>query len=44
MSLFDIGGGETDESPVFDDRLPIPDLEFAKSERLRGRRRCSAST
>ena len=25
----------TDDSPVFDDRLPIPDLEFAKSERLR---------
>ena len=35
MSLFDLGGGDTDDSPVFDDRLPIPDLEFEKSERLR---------
>ena len=35
MSLFDLGGGATDDSPVFDDRLPIPDLEFDKSERLR---------
>ena len=34
MSLFDLGG-PTDDSPVFDDRLPIPDLEYAKSERLR---------
>ena len=35
MSLFDLGGGATDDSPVFDDRLPIPDVEFDKSERLR---------
>jgi DNA polymerase-3 subunit alpha len=35
MSLFDLGGGDGDDSPVFDDRLAIPDLEFAKSERLR---------
>ena len=35
MSLFDLGGGDADDSPVFDDRLPIPDLEFDKSERLR---------
>jgi DNA polymerase-3 subunit alpha len=35
MSLFDLGAGSTDESPVFDDRLPIPPLEFDKSERLR---------
>ena len=36
MSLFDMGGGGPDEaSPVFDDRLPIPDLEFDKTERLR---------
>jgi DNA polymerase III subunit alpha len=34
MSLFDLGGGG-DDSPVFDDRLPIPPLEFEKSERLR---------
>ena len=33
MSLFDMGA--TDDGPVFDDRLPIPDLEFDKSERLR---------
>ena len=44
MSLFDLGGGDADDSPVFDDRLPIPDTEFAKSERLAPRRRCSAST
>ena len=35
MSLFDLGGGDADDSPVFDDRLPIPDVEFDKSERLR---------
>src|SRR6266550_915429 len=36
MSLFDLGGGSADDdSPVFDDRLPIPPLEFEKSERLR---------
>jgi DNA polymerase-3 subunit alpha len=35
MSLFDLGGGDTDDSPVFDDRLPIPEVEFEKSERLR---------
>jgi DNA polymerase-3 subunit alpha len=36
MSLFDMGGGgETDASPVFDDRLPIPDMEFDKNEKLR---------
>ena len=35
MSLFDLGGGAADDSPVFDDRLPIPDVEFDKSERLR---------
>jgi DNA polymerase-3 subunit alpha len=36
MSLFDLGGGGTDDaSPVFDDRLAIPDVEFDKAERLR---------
>jgi DNA polymerase-3 subunit alpha len=36
MSLFDLGGPEAgDDSPVFDDRLPIPDIEFDKTERLR---------
>ena len=35
MSLFDLGGGDADDSPVFDDRLPIPAVEFEKSERLR---------
>jgi DNA polymerase-3 subunit alpha len=35
MSLFDLGGGDSGDSPVFDDRLPIPDVEFDKSERLR---------
>ncbi len=36
MSLFEMGGaGGTDDGPVFDDRLPIPELEFAKTERLR---------
>jgi DNA polymerase III subunit alpha len=36
MSLFEMGGGASDDaSPVFDDRLPIPDMEFDKSERLR---------
>jgi DNA polymerase III subunit alpha len=35
MSLFDLGGGAADDSPVFDDRLTIPDVEFDKSERLR---------
>jgi DNA polymerase-3 subunit alpha len=34
MSLFDMGGA-VDESPVFDDRLAIPDVEFDKGERLR---------
>ena len=35
MSLFDLGGDAGDPSPVFDDRLEIPDLEFDKTERLR---------
>ncbi|HEV7525585.1 MAG TPA: DNA polymerase III subunit alpha [Acidimicrobiia bacterium] len=35
MSLFDLGGADTDDSPVFDDRLAIPDVEFDKAERLR---------
>ncbi len=35
MSLFELGGGADDDGPVFDDRLPIPELEFDKSERLR---------
>ena len=35
MSLFDLGGGDTDDSPVFDDRIAIPDVEFDKAERLR---------
>ncbi len=35
MSLFDLGGGDADDSPVFDDRLAIPDVEFDKAERLR---------
>ena len=35
MSLFDLGGGDDDQVPLFDDRLPIPDLEYDKSERLR---------
>src|SRR5436190_1019392 len=30
MSLFEMGGGAVDAAPVFDDRLPIPDLEFDK--------------
>jgi len=34
MSLFDLGG-DADAAPVFDDRLPIPDVEFDKGERLR---------
>jgi DNA polymerase-3 subunit alpha len=36
MSLFESAGvGDGPDSPVFDDRLPIPDIEFDKSERLR---------
>jgi DNA polymerase-3 subunit alpha len=36
MSLFgDLGGGDGDATPVFDDRTAIPDLDFDKSERLR---------
>jgi len=35
MSLFDLSAGATDDSPVFDDRLAIPDVEFDKAERLR---------
>jgi DNA polymerase-3 subunit alpha len=35
MNLFDDVVGAEDASPVFDDRLPIPPLEFDKSERLR---------
>jgi DNA polymerase-3 subunit alpha len=35
MSLFDTGGAASDGSPVFDDRLAIPDLHFDKTERLR---------
>ncbi len=35
MSLFDLGGGDSDDSPVFDDRIAIPDVEFDKAERLR---------
>ncbi len=35
MSLFDLGGGDPDGSPVFDDRIAIPDVEFDKAERLR---------
>jgi DNA polymerase III subunit alpha len=35
MSLFDLGGAAADDSPVFDDRLAIPDVEFDKAERLR---------
>jgi DNA polymerase-3 subunit alpha len=35
MSLFDMGGGGGDDAPVFDDRTPIPEHEFDKTERLR---------
>jgi DNA polymerase-3 subunit alpha len=36
MSLFDMESGAADgNDAVFDDRLPIPDLEFDKAERLR---------
>jgi DNA polymerase-3 subunit alpha len=35
MSLFDLGGGTADAGPVFDDRLPIPEVDFDKSEKLR---------
>jgi DNA polymerase III subunit alpha len=35
MSLFDVGGDTGAVDAVFDDRLPIPDLDFDKSERLR---------
>jgi DNA polymerase-3 subunit alpha len=35
MSLFDLGGADADDAPVFDDRLAIPDVEFDKAERLR---------
>jgi DNA polymerase-3 subunit alpha len=35
MSLFDLGAGAADDSPVFDDRLTIPDVDFDKSEKLR---------
>jgi DNA polymerase-3 subunit alpha len=36
MSLFDLGGDAGDAaSPIFDDRIPIPDIEFDKTERLR---------
>jgi DNA polymerase-3 subunit alpha len=34
MSLFESGGDDGIE-PVFDDRLPVPDMEFEKTERLR---------
>ncbi|MDQ1510694.1 MAG: polymerase subunit alpha, partial [Actinomycetota bacterium] len=35
MSLFDLGGAAAADSPVFDDRLPIPAVDFDKSEKLR---------
>ena len=35
MSLFDLGDSDAADSPVFDDRMPIPAVEFEKSERLR---------
>jgi DNA polymerase-3 subunit alpha len=35
MSLFELDGSTSGDAPVFDDRLPIPDLEFDKTERLR---------
>ncbi len=36
MSLFEsAGAGDDADAPVFDDRLPIPDIEFDKTERLR---------
>jgi len=35
MSLFDLGQESGGESSVFDDRLPIPAVEYDKSERLR---------
>jgi DNA polymerase-3 subunit alpha len=35
MSLFEFDASAAGESPVFDDRLPIPDIEFDKTERLR---------
>ena len=36
MSLFDLrDAGGSDAGAVFDDRLPIPDIEFDKAERLR---------
>jgi len=35
MSLFESAGADDTTAPVFDDRLPIPELEFDKNERLR---------
>jgi DNA polymerase-3 subunit alpha len=35
MSLFEFGGDDDGTSAVFDDRLPVPDIEFDKTERLR---------
>jgi DNA polymerase-3 subunit alpha len=36
MSLFDLGGDAGDAgNPIFDDHIPIPDIEFDKTERLR---------
>src|SRR5262249_53397838 len=35
MSLFELDGADPGDSPVFDDRLPIPDIEFERSDRLR---------
>ncbi|HTD49962.1 MAG TPA: DNA polymerase III subunit alpha, partial [Acidimicrobiia bacterium] len=35
MSLFDLGHSDAGDNPVFDDRLPVPAVEYDKSERLR---------
>jgi DNA polymerase-3 subunit alpha len=35
MSLFEFDASAAGDAPVFDDRLPIPDIEFDKTERLR---------
>jgi DNA polymerase-3 subunit alpha len=35
MSLFEFDSSAAGDAPVFDDRLPIPDIEFDKAERLR---------
>ena len=44
MSLFGDWAATTDDVPAFDERLPIPDIEFDKADGCATRRRCSGCT